>query len=155
MKTILLLISIFFSSPAFALTYEVIGACSEKPEFQGAYQLPKINQNVGLTSMEIFDRDKIPYIGAERGMNSILNTPTGEDSIEIISREEMYAYGWCFEVDGKQPEKMPDEVFLQGTEHLKWFYASSHYKRGEWLSFCDPAYFRKPKMVCEKDPASR
>ncbi len=147
---IFLLALFFYSQNTFAITYEVVGICEEKPVYQGEYKLPLAQQSVGLTSMEIFERDKIPYIGAERGMNSILNTPIGDETIEIISREEMRVYGWCFDVDGKQPDKMADEVFLRGGEHLKWYYASSHYLRGEWLSYCDATYLVKPKKFCEK-----
>jgi hypothetical protein len=81
-------------------------------------------------------------------MSSILNTPTGDDSLEVISNSEMRAYGWCYEVNGAQPAVMPDKAILKGGEHVRWFYAFSHYVAGKWVSVCEPAYTVQPAALC-------
>lgn len=147
---VLFIFLLIVSTNAHALTYEVVGACDSKPVFQGNLDFAGIAKSVGAASIEIFERDKIPYIGAENGMNSILGTPTGMDAIEVINREELRAYGWCYEVDGRQPTEMPDQLILQGGEHLRWFYAFSLNRRNEWVSYCDPAFVVKPEALCGK-----
>lgn len=141
------LLFLLFASPAFALTFEIIGACSEQPAAQGIYAAAP-GMNAGEVTVNILEREKIPYIGSAGGMNSIYGTPTGDEAIEVLSDSEMRAYGWCYEVDNEQPSLMPDKVTLNGNEHLKWFYAFSHYKAGEWLSYCTPAYTVKPAALC-------
>ncbi len=147
MKKILLLV-LFFPFSAQALTYEVVGACTPTPVFSGSYEPSTKPVTVGKASIEIFERDSIPYDGAERGMHSILNTPQGEEAIEILNRRQMRVYGWCYSVNGVQPEKLADQFFLTGTEHLRWYYAYSYYDSGTWVSYCEPAYALKPQKFC-------
>jgi len=77
-----------------------------------------------------------------------LGTPTGMEAIEALSNEELRAYGWCYEVDGRQPAEMPNEVILNGSEHLKWFYAFSLSRRNVWVSYCEPAHLVRPVALC-------
>ncbi len=130
-----------------ALTFEVVGPCDSKPLYSGAIAIEK-PLSVGAASVQIFHRESIPYVGSESGMNSILGTPTGIEAIEVVSDQELRAYGWCYEVDGRQPAEMPNEVILSGGEHLKWFYAFSLNRRNEWVSYCEPAHTVKPKALC-------
>jgi hypothetical protein len=147
MKFILLLfLSALLEVSAHALTIEIIGACSDQPAYSGSENYS--NLSVGLATMKYLNQHSIPYKGSESGIASILGTPTGDDSIEVINDHEMRAYGWCFEVDGVQPDLMPDQVILLGPEHLKWFYAFSYYDSGKWITYCEPAYTVKPKSLC-------
>jgi hypothetical protein len=98
--------------------------------------------------VEIFEKHGIPYIGSELGFNSILNTPVDREAIEFPAPDEIRAYGWCYEVDGRQPEGMPNEVSLKGNENLRWFYAFALHKGGEWVSYCTPAHTVKPAKLC-------
>ncbi len=138
---------LFFSSPsAFALSYEIVGACEERPLYQG--QHPAGAASAGAATIEILEKLGLPFQGSEGGINSILHTPVGDEALEILSDTEMRAYGWCFEVDGLQPDVMPDKIPLRGSERLRWFYAFSHYKAGEWVSYCEPAYLVRPASLC-------
>ncbi len=146
MKIFILLV--LATSPAWALDYQVT-KCNTQPDHQGKIDLPVGRSTVGSISEAIFRRDSIPYVGSEAGMNSILGTPTGDDAIDVLSDEEMLVYGWCYEVDGVQPSEMPGDFQLTGKEKLlHWFYASSHYKAGAWLSYCDPAHLNKAPLGC-------
>jgi hypothetical protein len=141
-----MLAAVFVSFPSFALTYEIVGPCSEKPVYEGG--VPASGMSAGKATLQILEKNRAPYRGTEAGIHSILNTPEGDEAIEVISDREMRAYGWCYEVDGTQPNVMPDQFRLKGSEHLKWFYAFSHYKNGQWLTYCEPAYTVKPKGLC-------
>lgn len=138
---------LLFPILAHALSFEIIGPCKAEAEFSGEYSLAG-ESNVGRASVEIFERYGIPYIGSELGINSILNTPVDREAIEFPAPGEIRAYGWCYEVDGRQPEGMPNEVALKGGERLRWFHAFALYKKGEWVSYCTPAHTVKPAKLC-------
>lgn len=143
----MIIFALMFSVFSFAGSYEVVGPCSAIPVHQGSFTIPG-EQSAGKTSVEIFDREKIPYIGSELGFNSILNTPVDKEAIEWLGPDELRAYGWCYEVDGFQPEVMPSDFPLKGPEKLVWFYAFSHYKNGKFLSQCEPSHTVKSQKFC-------
>ncbi|MBC7538199.1 MAG: DUF4430 domain-containing protein [Bacteriovorax sp.] len=146
-----LIITIFASFNAYAINYEVIGPCSEKAVHSGTFNVVDLKVSVGQTSVAIFDQNKIPYIGNESGFNSIVNTPTGLDSIEVLSDTKMRAYGWCFSVNDIRPDVIAGEyLFTSNSDKLVWFYAYSTYDKGEWLDYCVPSYKIKAAQFCTK-----
>lgn len=153
MKTLLsLLVSALlmsFSSPLYAVSFSVVGPCSERPLYAGTFKTD-LEDNVGKVSMDIFDFYKIPYAGNEYGMNSILNTPVGLDAIEVLSDTKMRAYGWCFSINGVIPEVLANEVrFSKQNDVLNWFYAYSTYDQGVWTDYCVPSYQVKAPQFCK------
>jgi hypothetical protein len=144
-------LSFIINIDASAITYEVIGPCSEKPVYDGKLNLEELKTNLGIFSMTLFDQQKIPYQGSESGFNSIINTPTGLDAMEVISDTKMRAYGWCFSVNGISPDVMPDEFFFKNNnDKLVWFFAYSTYDKGEWTDYCIPSYKIKAEQFCKK-----
>jgi hypothetical protein len=135
------------STSASALTLEVVGPCSETPVHRLEASV-RPGSSVGAVTVSLFEAHGIPYQGTEAGLNSILNTPMGDDAIELISDRELRAYGWCYEVDGRQPDLMPDQVRIEGSEHILWFYGFAHYKNGSWLTYCEPAHKIRPAKFC-------
>src|SRR5438445_13693274 len=108
MKNVILFLLVLVPLSANAIKWKVIGPCSDKPVFQGTYEAD-LKKSVGQTSQEIFDKNKVPYIGYAAGFNSINNSPTGLDAMEVVSDEVMRAYGWCYAVNGKIPTEIPDQ----------------------------------------------
>ncbi|MFA6238726.1 MAG: hypothetical protein WC635_15430 [Bacteriovorax sp.] len=155
MKNLILSLLISFSTllpiAASAITYEVIGPCSEKPVFAGSFDLADLSTNAGKATVQIFDQHKIPYQGDENGFKSIIGTPTGTDSIEVISETKMRAYGWCYSIDGVEPDVMPKDVLFNSSDSkLIWFYAYSTYDNGSWIDYCVPSYRVKAAQFCSK-----
>jgi hypothetical protein len=96
--------------------------------------------NLGALSIKALDLLKIPYLGNERGIHTIFNTPVGDEAIEIISNQEMKAYGWCFTVNDVLEEVYPDEIDIyEDKVNVHWFYGYAHYLAGEWIGQCIPA----------------
>jgi len=127
-------------SPAFGIEWEIIGQKSKSPVHRGSLDVD-LKESVGEATLHILDANKIPYVGNENGLNSILGTPTGEAAIVVVSNDTMRVYGWCFEVDGVQPDVMPGKYFFPSqVSRLRWFFAFSLYEKGEWKSYCTPAY---------------
>ena len=61
------------------------------------------------------------------------------NDIDVISNEEMKAYGWCFSLDGVVTETMADDtLILSQDSKLRWFYGYAHHLRGEWIAQCVP-----------------
>jgi hypothetical protein len=142
----IVLLSLLAQPSAWAISYEIIGACDERPVYQGTQSAAGVS--VGEATLKILKKNSIPHRGTEAAIFSILNTPEGDAAIEVLSDTEMRAYGWCYEVDGVQPSVMADQYRLKGSEHLKWFYGYALHKNGEWRTYCEPAHKVKPQSLC-------
>ena len=153
MKTFLYSIVIFstqiFFNQAYALNFDVIGPCSDKAVYSGIFKAD-IAQNIGVISMDIFNMYKIPYSGSEEGMRSIINTPVGDDAIEVLSDTKMRAYGWCFSINGFIPDKLSSQSFLtKQNDYISWFFAFSTYDQGIWTDYCVAAHTIKSAQFCK------
>ncbi len=143
------LLAVIFSFNAHAVSFNVVGACSEKSLFSGTFKTD-ITENVGRISMDIFDFYKIPYVGTEYGMTSISNSPVGLDSMEVISDTKMRAYGWCFSINGVIPDVLASKAYVSAqNDVITWFYAYSTYDQGVWLDYCIPAHKIKAPQFCK------
>lgn len=132
-----------------AIEFKITGPCSVKPLFMNnqTIQLP---DNLGALTLQILQKNQIPYIGSQAGINSIYATPIGLDAIEVVNDEELRAYGWCFAIDNQVPDLMPDQIKItdQFTK-IHWFYAYSTSIRNEWVDYCVPAYQVKSPQFCK------
>lgn len=138
------------SFDSLALSLDVVGPCSTAPVFQTQFNLSSAPQTLGHATIEILTLHHVPFDGTDAGIRSILKTPTGDDALEVISDREMRAYGWCVQIDGRQPKAMPDQVSLNGSEHVRWYYGYAHYLSGKWISYCEPAFNVKPASLCSR-----
>ncbi len=134
---------LFFSALAFGdvrtIRWEIIGQESKLPVHHGTGKFAA-SASAGQVTVAILEAQKIPFVGNESGMNSILGTPTGDDAIVVVSDDTMRVYGWCYSVDGKDPDEMPDKFYFKQAESvLRWYYAFALYEAGQWKSYCTPA----------------
>ncbi|KYG69104.1 hypothetical protein AZI87_07740 [Bdellovibrio bacteriovorus] len=151
MKKTLFALILSASSYSQAITWEVYGPCDDKPVHHGKVDVD-LNKSVGDITVAIFDANKIPYIGGPEGMNSIINTPTGLDSLEIVSNSEMRAYGWCYAINGSTPYKMPNVLNLKSQDdRLVWYYGYTTNKENVWQDdMCTPAFWVRSEQFCPK-----
>ncbi|AZZ37027.1 hypothetical protein CIK05_09555 [Bdellovibrio sp. qaytius] len=132
----------------YALTFEVIGPCSDQPFYETSTTLK--HTNLGHLTEFLLNKGSIPYTGDATGIGSINGSPVGDDALEVLSDSTMRAYGWCVEVDGVQPDVMPDKVMIsENVKHIRWFYAFSLYVSGEWTQYCTPAHTVKSAQICK------
>lgn len=151
MKSLLLgVLILMFQVIAFAATsFEVIGPCSEEPILSTSVTKTKAI-NIGALTIDQLDKNNFEYIGTENKIDSIDGTPVGQAALEIISRSEMRAYGWCFYVNGQEPEVYPNEVKMsKSVKSVQWIFGYAHYVAGEWVSMCEPSWKVKPKFLCD------
>lgn len=148
MKNLTLLCLSILSFNLNAANIQIIGPCSEKPLINKT--IPSLNQeSIGSFTVRFLAQNKIPYAGSDAGMSSIFNTPVGDEALEVISDTKMRAYGWCFNLNGINPDKMPDVVFFtSNNDQLTWYYAFSTYDSGKWVDYCVPAYTVKSSQFC-------
>lgn len=145
------ILALLASTTAHAISYEVIGPCSETPVYSGEINLSDLKASVGKISLQIFERDKISFNGTEAGFKSILNTPTGMDSIEVISQTKMRAHGWCYTVNKLAPDVLPSDYFFNSNnDSLVWFYGHSTYENGAWTDYCVPSHQVHAAQFCAK-----
>ena len=151
MKKIFFLFVIYSSTVnAASFKIQLVGACSSQTLFTQEVQYQN-GMNVGDTSLKVLDENNIPYEGTSSGLNQVFNSPIGKEAIEVLSDQEMIAYGWCFEIDGKIPEVYANEVLIkESTKLITWFYGYAHYLNGEWISQCERSYLRQSSQICNK-----
>ena len=140
-----LLSAITFS---FAHTIEFIGPCSEKPLHSQEIG-PKF-ETVGDLTVFVLQKNNIPYVGSEQGINQVFNTPVGDAALEVISDTEMRSYGWCFFVDGEMSSDYANQVYLTpSVKKIQWIYGYAEFKKDAWVSMCKKTYKLKPKFICK------
>ena len=147
-NTTLLILFFLFSFNAKAIEIKFIGPCDENPLFDT--NVKHDYENVGELTIGTLIKFDISFKGTEAGINSAFGTPTGLEALEVISDDEMKAYGWCYSVDGIAPEVYPNEVAISmKTKSIIWHFGYAHFLRGKWISQCTPAYKEKPKFLCK------
>lgn len=148
MKMLFTFIIAIVTQPAFAIYFDIKGPCSDKPVHSGSFKTD-LNDSVGQITVDILDFHNIAYIGDSEGFSSIIGTPIGTESIEVISDTKMRAYGWCYSINGEIPDVMPHKIkFNSQDDSLSWFYAYSTYDSGKWLDYCVPAYKIRAPQFC-------
>lgn len=145
-----ILLALLFSLSANAVELKFIGPCSD--EFIMKVNVTDVYENVGMLTINTLSKFSIPHQGTPEGLVSAFETPVGDDAIEVISDEELRAYGWCFAVDGVAPEVYPHEApVTPETKSVVWTYGFARFYKGEWVTQCTPAHTVKPASLC-KDP---
>lgn len=143
----LLIICILTLSYAHAGIIKFVGPCSERPVFETNFS-PLEDDTVGSVTVEVLASNDIPFLGTERSMNSIFNTPTGLDAMEVLSDTQMNAHGWCYSINGKEPNLFANEIKAQQNDEILWWFGYAHYDSGKWITQCEPTYTRAPEQFC-------
>ena len=140
---------VFATSSAWALDFKVVGPCSETPLVSTS--VAASSTTLGDLTVDTLTALGIPFTGERSGIGSIANSPKGDDALEVLSETQMRAYGWCVEIDGVQPDLMPDAVpVTAATKTVTWFYAYSLYDAGVWKDYCTPSWKVRTLAVCAK-----
>lgn len=140
----------FLPTFAFALVWQIDDPCQDKILFQGEKNIEGKLPTVGIFTIDRLLEEGISYSGNESGILSINGSPMGDDAIDIPSDTEMFLYGWCYQVNGINPNLMIDAYQLNDqNDHVRWYYGYSHYRLGEWVSMCTPAFHRPLSAYCQ------
>lgn len=148
-----MLISILFLSliqTSHGMTFKVLELCENKPHFQAQVEL-STPTNVGKIIIDQLQKNSLPYIGNEDGLNSVLDTPVGMDGYEVISDERMRVYGWCYKVDGVNPNELMSKIYVfpGKNKEITLFYAYAELIKDQWISYCVPVYEEQHPFVCK------
>lgn len=143
------ILALLVSVNARALEISFVGPCDKKPIIKEV--VSNKFQTVGDLTIHFLNKNRIAYQGSERGINTVFNTPMGDNALEVISDSEMRAYGWCYFVDNLGPDEFADEYPLNDKiKKVEWVFGFAHYKNGEWISNCTPAFTIKPAFICKR-----
>lgn len=141
---------IFTASATFAAHVVVQNPCTRDTWLDTSID-SAIGKSVGAVTIEAFDRHQLSYVGNDAGINSIHGMVTGENALEVINDHELRAYGWCFSVNGFQPDEYPNKVSIKtDTDIIQWFFGFAHYRDGKWISYCTPTQITRPAFICGK-----
>lgn len=133
-------------SQSFAQTLSIQAPCSE--DFIWSQNLRELPQNLGQATLLSLKSSGLQFLGTERGINQIDQSPIGLEAMEVVSANEIYSYGWCYSVNGTVQEVYPHEISLRETDQVMWFYGFAHFKNGEWLSQCENSSLRAHSPFC-------
>ena len=151
MKFLFLTFIFSLISSANAGTISFVGACSKEPIAVFDFDINEASEkSVGQITIDTLIEQSIPFLGTDEGINSIFNTPVGIDAMEIPSDTEMMAYGWCYSINGFEPNAYPHKIFATNDDHILWWFGFAHNKDGKWISQCTPSYTRRAAQFCEK-----
>lgn len=148
---------IFALSTASAVTFEVLDPCMGRPKIQTSEVLTSSPfPSVGHYSVAKLQKLRTPFTGDEVGLSSIFNTPIGDAAVDVVNAYQMFAYGWCYQVNGVEPGQMAHQVQIKNnSDRITWFFAYTEMKNGKWLTMCEPAYKRPLKTYCQRNGFAR
>jgi hypothetical protein len=134
-KLFLLLTTFIFCQSSFALHFEIRG---KKQVVSFASDIkPLLPRTLGDITIDVLDKNAIAYEGSSEGLSSLMGL--GND-MEVLSDQEMKAYGWCFSLDGQVLDTMSNETLvIDQQSSIVWFYAFAHFKDGHWIKQCSPS----------------
>lgn len=147
-KIVFFVLISLLSSVASAVTIRVQNPCADTYwlEHQQSFVA---GTSVGGLTINTLEAYEIPYLGTAAGISAIRNTPTGSAAIERLSDSHMRAYGWCFSINGVEPDKMPDQIELTAdTDLIDWYFGFAEFKDGSWITYCTPTDTVKPDFIC-------
>lgn len=151
MAKLYLLIALY-SFSANALEFKIQNICSDSLYLDTdiSVLLPAKVSEITLYTLNNFN---IPFEGNSDAINSLLGTPTGNDQVEYVSEDHLYVYGWCYEVDGNQPDLyMSQFIFEPDTnKEIKWVFGYAEFRSGNWISYCSPVYKNPRDFICKKN----
>ncbi len=152
MEKIILTILILLNTNIAIAKFYIANPCKKKLALKSNITSSMINKSVGEITIHFLDKNKVKYLGNENGIHSINGTKYGSDAIQVISDTEMNAYGWCFSINGKVPDKLAGQIKIKSTkDRILWFYAFSNYKDGKWTNYCVPSYKAQKNLGCSKN----
>jgi hypothetical protein len=136
---------------ASTINFSVLSPCDGSVENQ--IKEVRSFKNLSQASLYFLKKLNIPFIANEYSVESINNTPTGTDAYNVLSDNEMHAYGWCYTVNGIAPEVMPSDFKLSNSVDytIEWHYGYARYLNGSWITQCSAAWLIKPNFVCHND----
>lgn len=143
----LLCFIILIINNAYSGVIQFVGPCSDEPIFESKFSALE-DDTVGSVTVEVLTSNNIPFLGTERAMNSIFNTPTGLDAMEVLSDTQMNAHGWCYSINGTEPNQFANEIKVQEGDSILWWFGYAHYDSGKWVTQCEPTYTRAPEQFC-------
>ncbi len=148
----LILTLILFSQSAFAVKFEIKELCKNSSYYADNISIEE-ETTVGHLTIQILENLELSYQGNENGIAGLLNTPVGMDGYEVLADNHMRAYGWCFSVNGVEPNILASEYILNknSTDTISWYYGYAELINDEWISYCTPTYKHPTSFVCKNN----
>ena len=139
-----------FQTEVYGVTVDFIDPCQDRALYQDSRPFEP-GKSLGSYTVDALEQGGIPYVGSQAGINSIFETPIGDDAIEVLSPSSLRAYGWCYDIDGISPATMPNDFIVSDeTSHIRWYFGFALYEMGNWVSYCTPSYEVIPDFICNE-----
>lgn len=139
---------LFICQSLFAVQVKVQDPCSSSLWLDSEVNVTP-GTSVGHLTVSQLEQKSIPFEGVPEGIHSIRRTVTGADAMEILSETEIRAYGWCFYVNGAEPDDFPHQIEIRNPDDvIYWFFAYAESKDGIWVNTCVPTHQTRPQYIC-------
>ena len=148
----LFLLSLFFiSTKALAITWEVIGPCHKMPIAHGSFDEFNLKKkSVGDITLLIFKKAGLSFEGNKAMIKNIEGLPGSLDYLPLEG-EDYRSFGWCYEVNGKQPPLYMNKVHFQSqNDHLTWVLGQASFIDREWKEYCTPVHHFNYSFFCKE-----
>lgn len=139
---------ILFTSYANALEFQLFHPCEKKIQIKSEILLNESENALNITLQQL-KAHKIPHVTMAGGIKSIFEL-SEDKNLQIIDGKNFIAYGWCYSVNGQFPEIMPDQYMVVNTDVITWFLGSSHYRDGQWVTYCQPVHESENNFYCKE-----
>ena len=140
------------ASQLLASEIKIQGLCDSSDYYTVLLSHMDNKETVGSLTIRALEELNLDYIGSDKGITAIEDSPTGSGALEYRDAKNLKSYGWCYLVsdDDSLPSQMPHEYPIHSEDQdIHWFYAYSEMLSGNWISFCVPTHIEKPKFICE------
>jgi hypothetical protein len=146
---LLLVIALYFLPNARAVRVNIYNLC-EDSFYHSSNTEVLLPTTVADITLDTLNNNEIPFLGSESGINSMLGTSTSLDSYEVVSDNRMFAYGWCYSVNGLEPDLLMSEFVIDPASEqvISWYFGHAEYLDGEWISYCTPVYKSPRAFIC-------
>lgn len=141
------IIGLLFSLNSYAATFKIKRPCEDKIIINTQVAV-MTDESVGDFTIRTLKKLQIPFKGSSVGIHSIFNTPNGLDALEVISNTQMYAYGWCYSINGIGPESYPSEITISSDDEILWWFGYAEQLNGTWVTQCISSEDRSNGEVC-------
>ena len=146
----LILLMLLISSKASALEFKIQNVCEDSLFLDSDISifLPAKVSDITIYALNNFN---VPYEGNSDAISSLIGTPNGNDLVEYISNDHLYVYGWCYEVDGVQPDVFMSHFIFDPeiNKTIKWVFGFAEFRTGEWLTYCTPVHKDPRPFICK------
>ncbi|MCB0420806.1 MAG: hypothetical protein KDD61_07410 [Bdellovibrionales bacterium] len=147
LRTLLLICITFLNLKGYSLEVQILHPCHFQTLAHQYYSTTQV-MTVGQITLQLLSQQSFSYVANEAAVHRILNSPIGNEALDIVNDHTMRAYGWCYLVNGVYSEDFPSQKIVGPYDTITWYFGFALYDKGQWVRQCAPAHEAPPLAFC-------